>query len=68
MTKRRETRGRAEEGTAEAGAKAEGQKRPLSWNPHKRNGPLQRAWAIGWKMGRADRLTAEAEKRATERR
>lgn len=43
------------EGAAIAGAWAEAAGLPLSWNPHHQRGPLQRAWAEGWHLSRADR-------------
>lgn len=47
-----------EEGAAAAGAAAEAAGQPISWNPHKRPGPLRQAWADGWRLSYADRHPA----------
>jgi IS5 family transposase len=59
---KQERREAAEEGTAAAGAAAEETGRPLSWNPHRRQGRLRAAWAAGWTLSRAEKMGAEAAK------
>lgn len=56
-----------EEATASAGAKAEAKGRPMRANPHRQHPPLRNAWASGWQISRADRMRAEAQKRASQR-
>lgn len=62
--KRKRLHRHPEEGAADAGAAAEAEGRPLSWNPYRRAGPLQRAWEGGWLISYADRQRATAPETA----